>query len=458
MRRIHRSSQWGSIALAAIVATGVFPRTIGAPDKVAYLGVVVTQADDTLRNQVKLPRGAGLNVMEVVPESPADKSGIKPHDVLEKLDDQLLFNGEQLSALVRSRDPGAKITLTLVREGSRQRAEVTLGETEAPEPPKPPFEDFTGPFRNLGRFFKDMPDRFRWEPFLGDKGKPKPFPYLGVELGPVEPALAAQLGLDEGRGALVNTVIEGSPADKAGIKQHDVIVKIDGETPQGPADLSKRIREHKKGDKIELELFRGGKKMEIEATLAEQASPEPQHFRDALKSLKELQYRVVPRVRVFQGAPGELETVIELEDDTDEAAPVAKRRTKVYSPPPRPPAPGRPRALAPSGGQVPKAPEPPAPPKPPHQKRVIVIKTDKDTTTVREENGQRFVTVKDAQDHVLFDGPVGSDADREQLPAQVRDRLDRIERDLENKARDGLLEDEVRELRIPTPPLPPGVI
>ncbi|HOK76357.1 MAG TPA: PDZ domain-containing protein [Verrucomicrobiota bacterium] len=458
MKTEHTKSQIMGVMLGVALAAGFASSAWGSPDKVAYLGVIVSTADETLRNQVKLPRGVGLSVIEVVADSPAEKCGIKVHDVLEKLDDQLLCNGEQLTALVRSREPGSKVMIALIRQGKRETVEVTLGETES-EPPKPaPFEDFGERFRDLGRAFKELPElkRFRdWVGPFGEWGPARPSPFLGVQLGPVDPALAAQLGLEEGTGALVNAVVDESPAAKAGIKRHDVIVKIEGDTVRGPGDVVKRISERKNGDKIKLELFRGGKKVEAEAVLTDKASPspEPRRLRDALKSIKELEYRYVPRLHVFSTRPEENqadEIVIQLEEDEDGNGKTVRSRSEVRSR--GVPRPGLRNSIVRKGGDVPK------PPMPGQKTRVIVVRTEKDVTTVREEDGERFVTVKDLNDKVIFDGKVNSEADKEKLPAEVRERLDRIDRDIREREKDGLFENEVRELRVPLPPTPPGVI
>lgn len=446
-----------SAALAVALSAGLAPSVSGAPGKVPYLGVAVAPADETLRSQVKLPRGVGLNVMAVVADSPAEKCGIKVHDVLEKLDDQLLCNGEQLAALVRSRDPGSKVTFTLIREGNRKTVEVTLGETEEEVARPLPFEDLGERFGEFGRALKDLPEirRFReWAAPYG-WGQARPSTFLGVQLGPVDPALAAQLGLEEGTGALVNTVVEDSPADKAGIKKHDVMVKMDGEKVKGPEDVVNRISERKKGDKIKLELFRSGKKVEAEAVLGEKPGPgqEPRRLRDALKSLKELEYRLVPRLRVYGVPPGKHdvdEVVIQLEEDDDENGNAVKSRSEVRAGMPNKPGLVR-SGIAPAGG-------PPKPPMPGHKSQVIVVKTEKDVTTVRDEDGQRFVTVKDINGNVIFDGKVNSDVDKEKLPPSVRERLERIDRDIQAREKEGLFEKEVRELRVPLPPASPRVI
>lgn len=103
--------------------------------------------------------------------------------------------------------------------------------------------------------------------------------WLGIQCFPVMPALRSQLGLPEKQGLLVVHVAPEGPAAKAGIVQHDVLLRI-GEKPLAePRDLVEAI-EASKGAKLKIELVRGGKPQTLEATPAKR--PE----RAAAKSAK----------------------------------------------------------------------------------------------------------------------------------------------------------------------------
>ena len=86
-------------------------------EKGAYLGISATPPPAVLRKQLALAEGMGLVVEVVMPDSPAAAAGLKKFDVLQKLDDQLLINSEQLAVLVRSHKPGDEIKLAVIREG-----------------------------------------------------------------------------------------------------------------------------------------------------------------------------------------------------------------------------------------------------------------------------------------------------------------------------------------------------
>lgn len=98
--------------------------------KVTYLGVATSPAAETLVEQLGLPAGTGLVVDFVDPGSPAAKAGLRKHDLLVKLADQILVNQPQMAVLVRTYKPGDKVVLTLMREAKPQQVEATLTEKE----------------------------------------------------------------------------------------------------------------------------------------------------------------------------------------------------------------------------------------------------------------------------------------------------------------------------------------
>ncbi|MGV3659242.1 MAG: S1C family serine protease [Prosthecobacter sp.] len=100
---------------------------------VGYLGVLTREVPPELRSQFSLPKGFGLMVDEVLPGSPAHAAGLKPYDVLLKLDDQQLVNMEQLMALVRARKKGDTVTLSLITGGKETQVPATLAERIMPE-------------------------------------------------------------------------------------------------------------------------------------------------------------------------------------------------------------------------------------------------------------------------------------------------------------------------------------
>ncbi len=94
---------------------------------------------------------------------------------------------------------------------------------------------------------------------------------LGVFIQEVTPQLAQQFGLPKAEGALVAGVQPNSPAQKAGVKRGDVILKFNGETVKNYNDLLLKVSGTPPGTVVHLELFRDGKTREANVTL-EQAT------------------------------------------------------------------------------------------------------------------------------------------------------------------------------------------
>ncbi len=91
--------------------------------------------------------------------------------------------------------------------------------------------------------------------------------YIGVTVGPITPALQQQDHLTPGAGALVLSVQPGSPAEKAALQIHDVIVSLNGTSIASPDDLHAAIHPLKPGDQVALGIYRGSTKLTVNVTL-----------------------------------------------------------------------------------------------------------------------------------------------------------------------------------------------
>ena len=96
-----------------------------------FLGVEAAPLPAALSDQLNLPEGFGLLVDYVVPGSAADAAGVKTHDILKMLNDQILTSEEQLSTLVRSFSEGQAVTLLVLRKGQETKLAATLQKRQA---------------------------------------------------------------------------------------------------------------------------------------------------------------------------------------------------------------------------------------------------------------------------------------------------------------------------------------
>jgi hypothetical protein len=150
----------------------------GSDDRtIAYLGIYATKVNPNVSHQLMLTENLYLTVERVEKNSPAEKAGIQKFDLLLQLNDQILVNQEQLKYLVRSKMPTDEVTLTLLRQGKKQKITLKLGETNLTEENSRqnstlgnrfPLDD---PF-DMDRFFdnprniRDLIDRHSIQPYL----------------------------------------------------------------------------------------------------------------------------------------------------------------------------------------------------------------------------------------------------------------------------------------------------
>lgn len=214
-----------------------------------WLGVLIVENKD-----------GEVEIIDVEKNSPAELAGLEEGDIIFEVEGKQISSTRQLSTLIQKRKPGDVVTIRIRRQGKEKELEVRLGEY--------PEEDFR---RESERKLKEwFPDYFRSYP-------PSSFPwrwsnrrYIGLYLQELNHELSAYFGVKEGRGLLVTRVEKDSPADKAGIKVGDVIVRADGHRVEMIDELSRIIQRKEKGDTVELEFLRDKKKKKVEVEVAEE--------------------------------------------------------------------------------------------------------------------------------------------------------------------------------------------
>jgi Do/DeqQ family serine protease len=92
---------------------------------------------------------------------------------------------------------------------------------------------------------------------------------LGVSMYTVTPDIAHSLGLPSAVGALVSQVVDGSPADHAGIRTGDVITSVNGQPVKSNSELRNTIGLLRVGDKVDIGLLRDGKPLRVTAVIAD---------------------------------------------------------------------------------------------------------------------------------------------------------------------------------------------
>lgn len=113
----------------------------------------------------------------------------------------------------------------------------------------------------------------------GHSGETRQVSYLGVLTGPVSPEARAHLGLREGFGLRVAEVQRGSPAQAAGLKENDVLVRFEDQRLASMEQLQALVRERRKGERVNLLVISAGKEATVAVEVGETSLPvhrEPQ--------------------------------------------------------------------------------------------------------------------------------------------------------------------------------------
>jgi len=96
--------------------------------------------------------------------------------------------------------------------------------------------------------------------------------WLGVEVQPLDDSLAKGLGLGEAKGAMVASVRSNAPAAKAGVREGDVILSVNGATVEDSRDLTRKVGGVPVGATAKFEILRDGKRITLPVILAERPS------------------------------------------------------------------------------------------------------------------------------------------------------------------------------------------
>jgi membrane-associated protease RseP (regulator of RpoE activity) len=141
-----------------------------ASAKEPYLGIAIEALPPALRSQLPgvLPRDQGILVARVAKDSPAQKAGLQPNDILLTFGDQKVASPEQLVKDVRADKPGQEVKIGYLRGGKASTCTVTLGEHEAAAMPEGARRFRLVPDERLRKMFEEFQSKDNgtgWESF-----------------------------------------------------------------------------------------------------------------------------------------------------------------------------------------------------------------------------------------------------------------------------------------------------
>ncbi len=195
-----------------------------------WLGVSIQPVTPDLAQSFGLSAEKGALVAEVLPDSPAEKAGIKAGDIITEFDGKQVNEMSELPRMVAATTVGKKVTLKLLREGAAEELPVTIEK------------------------LKDGDDGEK-SGAAADK--------LGITVQALTKELAARYRTKETTGVVVADLSVDGAAQEAGIARGDVIREINGRKIATVGDYEKAIAARKKGAAIRFLVKRGNSSLYI---------------------------------------------------------------------------------------------------------------------------------------------------------------------------------------------------
>ena len=252
--RSEKAVKWmSSMALGVFllaIASGSLPAVQQEP---AFLGVSVRAIDHADKKAMKI--SFGVQIVEVVKDSPADRAGLIAEDVIQKLDGKDILAPKDLTEAVKAREPGEKVNLLVNRKGSRKDFAVQLSSWNAAVKSDPPG---------------------KWDKWKGLHMKAQP--WLGIQLLAMSPELAAYFKVKPEQGVLVLEVNADSPALQGGMLAGDVIHELDKERVRRPGDVRRILGQLQCDQEVPVKVIRHGKSMTLNIKVGKRKWPGNMRF------------------------------------------------------------------------------------------------------------------------------------------------------------------------------------
>lgn len=211
-------------------------------ENTAMLGVVTDKADE------------GVKVTDVTDESGAAKAGIKEDDIITKVDEKKIEDPDDLTKVIRAHKPGDKVTITYLRDKKEEKAVAELTKWKGAgfnTLAKMPQMDWNVMSPNMQVMPKYKYNQGQYYAF-GDSRA-----HIGLSVQDTE----------DGKGVKVTDVDEDGSAQKAGVKEDDVIMSVNDKDVNSADEIAKIIRDNKDKPSVMLKIKRDNKTQNIEVKI-----------------------------------------------------------------------------------------------------------------------------------------------------------------------------------------------
>ncbi len=222
---IHMAQGIG-FSIPADMVSGVVDQLVARGRVVrGWLGVGIQSLTKELSKQFGIQEDQGVLINEVYEHDPAHEAGIKPGDIILRVNDRPVETPNQLSRLVAQVGPGEEAKILLLRDGKELVYRVPMAEREEKT------------------LLTSLPTK-------------KTAQALGIDVQGLTAALAEQFELKETRGVLVSKVERGKLAHSEGIQEGDLITEVNRQSVQTVAQFAEEVEKVKPGHTILLRIIR----------------------------------------------------------------------------------------------------------------------------------------------------------------------------------------------------------
>src|SRR6266446_4017424 len=266
----------------------------------------------------------------------------------------------------------------------------------------------------------------------GHEKAPKvPAIFLGVETSQVPTVVSEQLGLAKGFGLVVDYVVPDGPAAAAGVQQNDILKMLNDQILTEPDQLAKLVRSYSEGTNVTLTVLRKGQEQKITVKLTKKEVPQRHEFgpgrhrhedfslgdfgmngdfKEQMENLKE--QLGAQKGMIHDAVMKAREEAMRARDQAREQARRAVEQARRAA--------GRWNITTNEDGGLKTT-------KIDIGKAQIVFSDDKGEMKLETVDGKKLLTAKDPQGKLLFSGPVETKEDLDKIPAEVRQRYDKLQ-------------------------------
>jgi serine protease Do len=246
---IYSPNGGGSVGIGFAIPSNIAKPIVAELEKSGtvtrgWLGVEMQAITPDMEDALGINTTNGVVVADVVADGPAAKAGLKSGDVIVGFGNQPIKNTHELALAVANTPPGQSVDAKILRDSKPQTISVKI----------------------------DQLKRGKEGTEVGDAGGEKSG--LGLNLAPLDKDTRQELGLSQSvTGAVVAGVKPDSPAEEQGIRQGDVVVRVDNTQIKAPSDATEAVTKAKKSGKkaVAVLINRGGNNIFLAVPLTPKA-------------------------------------------------------------------------------------------------------------------------------------------------------------------------------------------